>query len=388
MATAKGPWNPQGVILFSQGQVSYEFLRHEELTFHGERIMLARRRTPLGAEGQVLVRCLPSDSKRYEPEMLARIRARMNEEVALASYLEHPNIARILARCESQGVLYVVSEFVPGPSLQTLISASMMRNARLSEAFALYVGAEVASALHHAHTRTDERGQRLGIIHRDVSPTRIYLRPDGRVTLTGFALARSLLPGRVNTTLPRVQGDTFFASPEALLGEPMDARADLFSLGMVLLELATWKVLYATAAARPEDLQEALTPEAREKIQAAETVAVATHMPEHVDDCILRAATYGPQDVEELTEALSPALRSILRILLQNRPVDRPPTAASVEAELRAALATHGAAYGATEAIEEARRAVAAAGLHRDVMTPAGKDYLPGVNKLSADEVE
>jgi serine/threonine-protein kinase len=386
MATAKGPWNPQGVILFSQGPISYEFLRQEELTHHGEHIMLARQRTALGAEGQVLVRCLPSDSQRHEPEALARIRARMEEEVRLASYLDHPNIARILARCESQGVLYVVSEFVPGPSLQTLISASMMRNARLSEAFVLYVGAEVASALHHAHTRTDEQGQPLGIVHRDVSPARIYLRPNGRITLTDFALARSLLPGRVDTSLPRAQGDVFYASPEALLGEPLDMRSDLFSLGLVLLELATWKALYSTATARMEELEQALTPTTREKIQAAAAVAVAADMPEHVDDCILRAATYRPLDVEELTQALGPPLRSVLRTLLQYRPEDRSPSAAAVEAELRAGLVAQGAPYGAAEALAEARRVVASASGHRDVMVPAGKDYLPGVNKLSADD--
>ncbi|WP_224368865.1 serine/threonine-protein kinase [Hyalangium versicolor] len=385
MATAKGPWNPQGLILFSQGSTSYEFLRHEEFTHHGEHIMLAWKRTPLGAEGQVLVRCLPPDAKGHTPEALARIRARLEEEVRLASYLEHPNIARILARCESNGVLYVVTEFVPGPSLHTLLSASMMRNARLSEAFVLYVGAEVASALHHAHTRTDEHGWPLGIIHRDVSPGRIYLRPDGRITLTDFALARSLLPGRVNTTIPRARGDTFYASPEELLCQPMDARSDMFSLGLVLLELATWKVLYATAAARPEDLQQALTPTAREKIHTAETVAVTTDMPEQADDCILRAATYSPKDVEEMTEALRPPLRSILRALLRYRPADRPASAAAVEAELRAGLAALGTAYGAAEALDEARRAVSSAASHRDAVTPAGKDYLPGVPRLSGD---
>lgn len=359
MATAKGPWHPQGVILFSQGELSYEFIRNEELTNHGEQIMLARQRSRLGAEGQVLVRCLPSDSPRYDPETHARIRARLEEEVRLASYLDHPNIARILARCEAQGVLYVVSEFVPGPSLHTLINASLMRRARLSEAFTLYVGAEVASALHHAHTRTDERGQPLGIIHRDVSPGRIYLRPNGAITLTDFALARSLLPGRVKTTVPHVRGDTFYASPEALLLEPLDARSDLFSLGLVLLELATWKVLYAPSTVRASDLQKQLTPHAREKVLAAELVAVAKEMPEHADDCILRAATYGPADVEELTEPLSLPLRSILRTLLQQRPEDRYPSAAVLEESLRAGLAVQGIPYGATEALAEARRAVA-----------------------------
>jgi serine/threonine-protein kinase len=280
-------------------------------------------------------------------------------------------------------VLYVVSEFVPGPSLRTLISASVIRKARLSEAFTLYVGAEVASALHHAHTRTDERGQPLGIIHRDVSPGRIYLRPNGAIALTDFALARSQLPGRVKTTVPHAQGDTFYASPEALLLEPLDARADLFSLGLVLLELATWHVLYEPPSARASELEEQLTPHAKEKVHAAGLVAEEEEMPGHVDDCILRAATYGAGDVEELTRPLSLPLRSILRTLLQRRPEDRYPSAAVLEDHLRAVLAAHGVPYGAAEALAEARHAVACACQHIHEATPAGDGYLPGVAGLS-----
>ncbi|MFL5345994.1 MAG: protein kinase domain-containing protein [Hyalangium sp.] len=130
----------------------------------------------------------------------------------------------MLGRAESQGVLYVLSD----------VTAAMMRGGCLSAGLALYVGAEAASALHHAHTRTDERGHSLGIIHRDVNPARIYLRWDGSVRLTDFALSRSLLPGRVATSLPRPQGDAYYGSPEALLGEPMDARSDLSALGLVM----------------------------------------------------------------------------------------------------------------------------------------------------------
>jgi serine/threonine-protein kinase len=94
-------------------------------------------------------------------------------------------------------------------------------------------------------------------------------------------------------------------------------------------------------------------------------------MPEDVDDCILRAATYGPDDVKELTQALSLPLRSILRTLLQRRPEDRYPSAAVLEDHLRAGLAAHGAPYGATEALAEARRAVAGALQHKHEATPA-----------------
>jgi serine/threonine-protein kinase len=125
-----------------------------------------------------------------------------------------------------------------------------------------------------------------------VNPARIFLRPDGTVRLTGFALARSLLPGRVATSLPRPQGDAYYGAPEALLGEPMDARSDLFALGLVLLEAVTCKGLYSISRLRRSDLEAALTPGMRPKVMAAHATATLAELPGHVEDSIRRAATY------------------------------------------------------------------------------------------------
>ena len=385
MATAKGPQRPEGVILFSVGEYSYVFVRKLEMTNHGEAVLLVQQRSRLGPEGKFIVRSLPPASPLHEPETLAKIRARLEEEARLASYLDHPNIARILGRAEAQGVLYVLSERVPGTRLDTYVTASMMSGICLSTGFALYVGAQLASALHHAHTRTDEQGRALGIIHRDLNPARIYLMPDGQVRLTDFALARSLLPGRVATSLPRPQGDAYFAAPEALLGEPMDARSDLFALGAVLLELLTWKGLYSTCTLRASDLERALTPEVRSQVVAAHITATLAQLPEQVDDYILRAATYCARDVEELTEEVFPPLRTILRTLLQRNPDDRYPSAAALEEELRQGLAALGAPYGAAEALAEVRRLSAQARRHKDVCGPTAQDSASATRKLSAD---
>lgn len=387
MATAKGPQRPEGVMLFSHGGYSYAFLRQLETTNHGETVMLVQQRSRLGPEGHYIVRSLPPTSPVHEPETLARIRARLEEEARLASCLDHPNIARLLGRIEAQGVLYLLMERVPGIRLDTCVTAAMMRGGCLSAALALYVGAEVASALHHAHTRTDEQGRPLGIIHRDINPARIYVRPSGGIALTDFALARSLLPGRVATSVPRPQGDAYYAAPEALLGEPLDARSDLFALGLVMLELVTWKGIYSTATVRAADLEAALTPEVREKVHAAHSTATIAGLPEQVDDYILRAATYTAQDVEEMTEEISPPLRSILRTLLQRRPEDRYPTAAALEAELRKGLAALGAPYGGAEALAEVRRMSAQARMHKDVGGPIAQDSASTTRKLSADHV-
>ncbi len=374
MDTENDPSQREGKILFSHGDTRYEWISALETTNHGEHVILAWECQGTNSR-QVVVRTLSPTSR--EPEELALMRARLEEEARLAAYLDHPNIARVYGRYEVGGVLHVVSQYIEGTSLNTLLSASMMRKVHLSERFVLYVGAEVARALHHAHTLTDEHGNALGIIHRDVNPTRIYLGPYGQVILTDFAHARSLLPGRVATYLPRPQGEAFYASPEALLGEPMDARSDLFALGLVLLELATWRALYATANARYEDLEEALQPEVKERILSAQIMALEAELPEEVDDYILRAATYSPLDIDELTEALSVPVRAILRRLLQQRPEDRYASAAALEADLRAALSALGAPCGATEAVEEIRCSLEGASKNLAEVEPLDAARLP-----------
>ncbi|ADO73720.1 serine/threonine-protein kinase [Stigmatella aurantiaca] len=383
MSTARPPWNIPGVILFSQGELSYEVDLSRGLVEEwaqsklGERTAVAWERTREQRLRQVIVRSLPATSD--EPEALAKARARLREEARLAAHLHHPGIAQIFGIHEVQGALHIVSERVEGASLNTLITYSLMRKAPLTPAFCLYVGAEVASILHYAHSRTDESGAPLGIVHRDVSPTRIYLGTAGEVMLTDFACVRSLLSGRVTTTLPRPQGEVFYASPEALLGEEVDPRSDLFSLGLVLLELATGLHLYNTFTIRPGDLEEALTPAVKEQVLGAAMTALVADLPEHAEDCILRAATFSPQDVAELTEPLPLPLRSILRRVLQRRPEDRHLSAAALEAELRAGLALLEAPYGAMEALEEGRDSRDGASTSRGVIEPTGDDAFPPV---------
>ncbi len=114
-----------------------------------------------------------------------------------------------------------------------------MRGQYPSEAFTLYLGAELAAALHHAHTRVDEQGTPLGIVHRNLNPETIRVTWEGTVKLGDFGLAHSLLPGRQATTLRAPRLPVFYAAPEVLLGAPVSVQAELFALGLVLLEVCT-----------------------------------------------------------------------------------------------------------------------------------------------------
>jgi serine/threonine protein kinase len=382
MAHPSRPWLPQGHILFSQGGVSYELVRELETSHHGESTVLARQRTARSIGRQVVVKRLPLTH--VDPATRELIRTRLEEEVRLAAYLQHPNIARIHGRHEAPDKLFVVMDFVEGWSLDTLLTASMMCEARFSEAFVLHVGAQVASALHHAHTRVDEQGHPLHILHRDLNPLRITLGPLGEVTLTDFGLAHSRLPNRRPTTLPRPRGHVYFAAPEALLCASLDARSDLFSLGLVLLELATWHHLYNLDSARDVP-QQALTPPLKEQVIGALLTAVEAGLPEEVDELILRAATYAPEELERVTQRLSKPLRDILRRLLQREPAARHATAAELEAELRAALAALGTPYGATEAAVEVRGSLAVARSRQERVTASEPGIFPDCILLPAD---
>jgi serine/threonine protein kinase len=381
MATSRQPWSVPGVVLFSHGELSYEvdlsrpLLEELAQSRLGERIVPAFERTAKRRLREVIVRSLPAPSA-DEPEMLSRRRARLREEARLASYLRHPRIARITGPYEVEGVLYIVSERVEGTSLNALLNYAQLHGKFLSPAFCLYVGAEVASALHSAHTCKDEHGAPLGIVHRDLNPVRIFLEPEGAVMLTDFARARSLLPGRVATTLPRPQGDVFYCAPEALLCEETEPRSDLFSLGLVLLELATWRHLYSTATLSPGELREALTKKVKRQVLDAAITAMETELPGHAEDCILRAATFTAKEVDELTEPLAHPLRSIIRRLLQREPAERYPSAAALEADLRAGLASLGAPYGAKEALEEVLVSLTGARMSRDCPGPTNESQL------------
>ncbi|WP_224363608.1 serine/threonine-protein kinase [Hyalangium versicolor] len=385
MSSASRPWHPQGVILFSQDGVSYELLRELETSHHGESTVLARQRTGRSIGGQVVIKRLPLTDVDAATRDL--IRTRLQEEVRLATYLQHPNIARVHRSHETPDDFFVVRDFVEGWSLNTLLTASMMCGVHLSEAFVLHVGVEVARALHHAHTRVDEQGHPLQILHRDLNPRGITLGPLGEVTLTDFGLAHSRLPGRRPTTLPRPRGNVYFAAPEALLGGNLDARSDLFSLGLVLLELATWNHLYNLDASAWDALPETLTAPIKEQVLGALLTAAAAALPDEVDELILRAATYRPEELERVLQPVSEPLRDILRRLLQREPSARPSTAAELEVELRACLAARGSVYGAAEAAAEVRTSLAAASSSQEHVTATEPGVFPECIPLSADDI-
>jgi class 3 adenylate cyclase/DNA-binding SARP family transcriptional activator/tRNA A-37 threonylcarbamoyl transferase component Bud32 len=170
----------------------------------------------------------PVAIKRLKPDLMARhpdALARFVREGAILRQLQHPNIVGVVAAFEHADQYSIVTEYMPGGSLRTLLQ----RDPQLSLDRVLTIGLELADALSRAH--------HLGIIHRDLKPENVLLAADGTPRLTDFGMARLEQNDTALTQSGTIFGSPAYMSPEALRGEELDARTDIWSLGVLLYEL-------------------------------------------------------------------------------------------------------------------------------------------------------
>jgi len=173
-------------------------------------------------EREVAIKTLLQD---LPPEILEEVRARFLREARSAGRLNHPNIVTIFDVGEDAGVAYIAMELLEGRSLQQMLRAQP----RLALAAAADIAAQVADALDHA--------QQYRIVHRDIKPANVMVASSGRCKLTDFGIA--YIPTSSMTQTGATLGSPKYMSPEQVAGVPVDGRADLFSLGVVLYEMLT-----------------------------------------------------------------------------------------------------------------------------------------------------
>jgi serine/threonine protein kinase len=164
-------------------------------------------------------------------------------EARLAATLQHPNIAQVYDVGEDDGVLFFAMEYVLGQDLRRIVRAVRARESWLTLEHILQIIIGTAAALHYAHEREDSAGKHLGIVHRDVSPSNIMVTYDGGVKLVDFGIARVSSSGDTTST-GVLKGKIPYMSPEQCRGEKLDRRSDVFSLGVILWELACCRRLF------------------------------------------------------------------------------------------------------------------------------------------------
>jgi tetratricopeptide (TPR) repeat protein/predicted Ser/Thr protein kinase len=207
-----------------------------ELGRGGMGVVYAAEDSTLGREVALKVLPTSGDDER---------RGRFLREARAAAGLTHAGIATIYDVGEAAGHVFIAMELVRGRTLRAVLDERPEGDRALPLAEALRVGREIARALAKAHER--------GVVHRDLKPENVMLAEDGQVKLLDFGLAKRCEPepagqsGVMTTEAGRVLGTPSYMSPEQSKGRPVDARSDVFSLGVMLYELCTGARPFARA---------------------------------------------------------------------------------------------------------------------------------------------
>jgi eukaryotic-like serine/threonine-protein kinase len=172
-------------------------------------------------------------------------RTMFEREAALHASIHHENVVRVFASGMAGDEPWLAMELVSGCDLYRLLRRLSGDSRRLGSSVAAYVARQVLSALGSVHDARDARGQPMWIVHRDVTPSNIYLSVQGQVKLGDFGIARANRATLRSAGSDMLKGKLAYLAPEQVAGEPFDSRADLFSIAVVLAEMLIGKALFA-----------------------------------------------------------------------------------------------------------------------------------------------
>jgi serine/threonine-protein kinase len=216
-------------------------------------IFLARAQTDLGVSRLAVVKqVLPhlAQSREFSDLLIT--------EAKLAARLDHANIVQVQDLGRADGFLYIAMQYVEGFDLNDLLRRCTRTKTALPVQYALLVVIEALRALDYAHRKTADDGSPLGIVHRDVSPSNLLISFEGEVKLCDFGIAHAndVVPSEAYSE-DVIKGKAGYMSPEQAKGEPLDARADVFAIGIVLWELLAGRRLYKAGPDTPPLLDQA-----------------------------------------------------------------------------------------------------------------------------------
>ncbi len=257
----------------------------------------ARVAGPMGFEKPAAVKVLQDDAA-SDPELVRMF----IDEARLGARLSHPNIASVLDFGEVDGRYFLAMEYVDGPSLVKLLKQGAGRKARrLDPAAAVHVAASLLRALAYAHALQDDQRKPMGVVHRDVSPQNVLVDRQGQVKLCDFGIATGSYRAE-HTRVGVVKGKAAYMAPEQATGGNLDARTDLYAVGLTLVTM----------------LQGAPAFEGRETSAVQEMAArglspeqiMALDAPDSLKAVLQRALAAAPADRFENADAFLQALTS------------------------------------------------------------------------------
>jgi serine/threonine-protein kinase len=249
-----------------------------------------------------------------DPEFLSMFQ----EEARLAARISHPHVVTTLDVVALDGELLLVMEYVSGASLSRVLLAERAAGRDIPHRIAVDIMLGVLNGLHAAHEAKNERGEPLGIVHRDVSPHNILIGSDGTARVLDFGIAKAV--GGANLTRPdQIKGKLRYLSPESLTKQPVTRASDIFAASLVLWEMLAGRRLFdgeGDGQVLNQILNHRPEPPSRHR----------PHLPRTLDEIVMRGLATEPRDryptaramALALEAAVTPVNRSVVSEWLEN----------------------------------------------------------------------
>ncbi len=239
----------------------------------------------LTLEREVAIKVLPPDFS-SDPQVIKRFQ----QEAKTAAKLDHPNIIPIYRVESAEGLNFFVMKFISGTSLEDVLESKQP----LSYDYIQRILSEAARALGHAHSRK--------VVHRDVKPANIMFDHDGRVMLTDFGISKALQSAGNLTGTGMIVGTPHYMAPEQAKGQPVDGRADQYSLGIVGYRLLSGQLPFSGDSVHTILYKHIFEP-------APNVAALRPGIPRNLTDAIQRALSKEPSERFTTMEAFAEAVR-------------------------------------------------------------------------------
>lgn len=230
------------------------------------------------------------------------------EEARLVSRIRHPNVVAALDVVEVERDVYIVMEYVHGPSLAHLLARARETNEPIPVAIGIGIIEAVLLGLHAAHEARGEDGTPLGVVHRDVSPQNILVGADGVPRLIDFGIAKAAT--RIQSTDPGViKGKMGYMAPEQFVYQPVSRQTDVYACSVVLWEALTNRRLFEGRSKQLNDGSPDNSVRRAIETKAAPPSHFRSELGEAVDRVVMRGLELEPSDRFPTTEAMATALR-------------------------------------------------------------------------------
>ena len=276
----------------------YEIVKHLAQGGMAE-VLLARTVGIEGFERHVVLKRIRAEAARDE-----RYVSMFLDEARLAASLHHHNIVQVTDIGQDAGEYFFTMEYIHGEDARTLLANVSRREEHVPLEHAIGIVCAAAAGLHHAHEQRGVDRTPLGLVHRDVSPANILIGYDGGVKVADFGIAKATHRNNAETQSGTLKGKVAYMSPEQCVGEAIDRRSDVFSLGIVLYELCTVRRLF-------KGENDFLTMTAIVLGYIPPPSTIRPDLPPALEDVILKALANKPKDRYQTAQELRLALEQV-----------------------------------------------------------------------------